>query len=87
MAPIIGEETVGSSEKHFELYIRLKPETIEYGVSSGEKHMEKNLLPHLKLAYKCPLFIFPDEQHVAEDEEDRMKMYQEKILRNKYEQQ
>ena len=85
VATIIGEETLGSSDKHFEIFVRHKPETIEYGVASGEKNLEKNLLPHLKLAMRVPCFIFPDENQSIQDEEDRMKKNQEKILRGKYE--
>jgi len=75
------EETVGSSHKIIELYVRVKPDSIEY--KKGTK--EKINLKHLELAHRVPCTTYPDPRYLAEDEEDRIRKEQETLERMRIE--
>lgn len=69
------EESVGSSNKIMEFYVRVKPETIEYKKATKEKLN----LKHLELAHRCPCITFPDPRYLQEDEQDRVRKEQEAL--------
>jgi len=69
------DEAIGGSNKLIELYIRNKPETIEYKKASKEKLN----LKHLELAHRCPCMVYPDPRYLAQDEHDRMRKEQETL--------
>jgi len=69
------EESVGSSNKIIEFYVRVKPDTIEYKKASKEKLN----LKHLELAHRCPCITFPDPRYLQEDEMDRVRKEQDAL--------
>jgi len=64
------EEGIEGAAKFFELYMRKKPETIEY----KQPRKEKLNLNHLELGFRGPCFEYPTEQEEQEDDSDRMKI-------------
>ena len=64
------DEGIAGSAKCFEIYVRKKPETIEY----KQPRKDKLNLNHLELAYRSPCFEYPTSQEEQEDESDRLKI-------------
>jgi len=75
IAVIDTDESIGSSHKIIEFYIRVKPDTIEYKRATNEKLN----LKHLELAHRCPCMIFPDPRYLAQDEQDRVRRENEAL--------
>jgi hypothetical protein len=75
------EETVGSSHKIIEFYVRVKPDSIEYRKATKEKIN----LKHLELAHRIPCTTYPDPRYLQEDEEDKIRKEQETLERMRLE--
>jgi hypothetical protein len=64
-----------------EVYLRQKPQSIEYGKEPASD-LEKNLV-YLKLSYKTPVEPFPDPRVVVEESKEKVQQEQEELARRK----
>lgn len=64
-----------------EVYLRLKPQSIEYGKVPADD-VAKDLV-YLKLSFKMPMEPFPDPRVIVEESRDRVQQEQEEMMRRK----
>lgn len=68
--------------KFLEIYLRVKPETIAYGIPTNDRI---NVNVGLLLCLKLPMEMLPDPWTVVEDQQDLEKEKKEKELQSKME--